>query len=150
MAQQRNPLVLGAMIVIAVIAVAVFLKNKNDTPYSSTTSTGATTTTKSTPGYSLTKSGYQAIILQNDQVYVGKLSNLGDQFVKVDEAYRLVASDSTTDKGKTDLKLIKLEEGVHGPTNSMLVNRDHIVLIEDLRSDSKLLDIIKHYQSPNK
>ncbi|MBI3495229.1 hypothetical protein HY065_01225 [Candidatus Berkelbacteria bacterium] len=145
MAQQKNPLVLGAILVIAVIAAAVLLKNKNESPVSSTSPSG-----KSTASYSLTKSGYQALVLSNDQVYVGKISNLGDQFVKVDEAYLLIASESTSDKGKTDLKLIKLEEGVHGPTNAMLVNRDHIALVEDLRSDSKLLDIIKNYQGPKK
>lgn len=97
------------------------------------------------PAVSLSKSGFQAVVMDNDQIYVGKVEDPNDQFVKVNEAYRLIASQSQ-DKGSTDLKVIKLEEGIHGPTNTIFINRDHIAIVEDLRSNSPLIEIIKNYQ----
>lgn len=143
MAQQKKSTLFLAIVVIAVAIIWLVVKN-NSSPASSGT-TGA----KNSTGYSLTKSGYQAVILTNDQAYIGKVDNLNDTFVRVNDAYRLVVSESS-EKGKTDLKLVKLEEGVHGPTNTLLVNRNQISLVEDLRADSKLLDIIKNYKPKNK
>jgi hypothetical protein len=46
--------------------------------------------------------------------------------------------------------LIKLGGELHGPTDTMQINRDQILLIEDLRTDSNLVAAIGNYKAGNK
>ncbi len=47
---------------------------------------------------------------------------------------------------KTGLTLVKLGEEVHGPTDEMQLNKDQILLVENLRDDSQVVAAIKRYQ----
>jgi len=43
------------------------------------------------------------------------------------------------------LQLIKLGKELHGPKDQMVLNRDHILFIEELSSDSKVVKSIEKY-----
>lgn len=107
-------------------------------------------------------SGYQAVFLSNGQVYFGHTqANLSGQYVKLSDVYYLQinesdqltgtdTTDTTTDSADTtqsEFALIKLGNEIHGPHDSMLINRDHILFIEDLRADSDLVTSIKNYKA---
>ncbi len=102
------------------------------------------------------KSGeYQAVFLNNNQVYFGKLSNKNSKYVTLKDVYYLRVTQTIQEKdGKQisvpDINLIKLGTEIHKPTDRMEIQRGNILFIEDLSSDSKVIEAIKSYQESNK
>jgi hypothetical protein len=90
---------------------------------------------------------YQAVFLDNGQVYFGKItSDVTDQFVNLENVYYIQATAATEEQaGGTNL--IKLGNETHGPEDKMSVNRDHILMIENLKGDSKIVQAIQDYQT---
>jgi hypothetical protein len=123
-------------------------------------------------------SGYSAVFLSNGQVYFGKASNLSDQYPEIVDVYYLrvnqklqpgqagaaesVKVEKTTGKEATksaqpvaptapqnELNLIKLGGEIHGPMDRIRVNRDHVVFVENLKEESKVVKAIREYQQKN-
>jgi hypothetical protein len=46
-----------------------------------------------------------------------------------------------------EINLVKLGGELHGPTDEMRINRDQILLVEDLRTDSNLVKAIDNYKA---
>ena len=116
----------------------------------------AATTSQSQP-VSNKASDYQAVFLNNNQVYFGKLSNENAQFPVLKDIYYLQVNQpiqpAQTVKGapvqaavNPDINLVKLGGELHGPSDEMRINRDQILLIEDLRADSNLVKAIEKYK----
>lgn len=99
-----------------------------------------------------TKDSYQAVFLSNGQVYFGKVSNLSKQHVTLTDTYYLIrgqAIQSQTPEGEnqgqteTAFGLRKLGENeVHGPVDEMVINRDHILFVEELKDEGALVQAI--------
>jgi hypothetical protein len=47
------------------------------------------------------------------------------------------------------LTLIKLGNEIHGPKDEMLINRDQVVIMEDLKDDSRVVQAITDYLNQN-
>jgi hypothetical protein len=103
--------------------------------------------------------GYQAVFLVNNQVYFGKLANQNGQFPVLTDIYYLQVNQPIqpvqTVKGQAapatspEINLVKLGGELHGPTDAMRINRDQVLLIEDLRTDSNLVKAIENYKTRN-
>jgi len=101
---------------------------------------------------------YQAVFLTNGQVYFGKIAAHEGNYVELDDIYYLQVKpvlqqgDENNNENanpkdqKTELSLVKLGNELHGPLDRMMINRDQIVFIEDLKDDSKVSDAIRRYQ----
>lgn len=50
---------------------------------------------------------------------------------------------------KNQLTLIKLGAEIHGPTDSIRINRDQILFVETLKDDSKVVKAINDYRQKN-
>jgi len=128
------------LIIIAVVVIGVWLALKEGSG------------SKSAGGSALPslggKTNYQVVFLDTEQAYVGKVQDQGE-FIKLSDAYRLFVRTGTEENKETNIELARVDESFHGPTDTILINRDHVTLIQQLRTDSKLLDTIKNYQSPN-
>lgn len=87
---------------------------------------------------------YQAVFLTNDQIYFGHLVNVNSPFpILLDVYYVRITQNETADGEKAKGQVIRLGEAEpHGPENKMVLNRDHVLFWEDLRSDSVVLDTI--------
>jgi len=46
-----------------------------------------------------------------------------------------------------DFPLVKLGNEVHGPYDEMRINRQHIIFVEDLRQDGKIMQAIQKYKA---
>lgn len=103
-----------------------------------------------------TASSWQAIFLANGQVYFGKVSKITRADLILNDIYYLQVVDQPlqrTQEGETEvggqvqqeLTLIKLGNELHGPTDQMIINRDHILLTEKLRRDSRVVQAIEDY-----
>jgi hypothetical protein len=99
---------------------------------------------------------YQAVFLTNGQVYFGKLSDVNDRYLKLENIYYLQVTPvlQTKTEGETgtqatqqqQLSLVKLGQELHGPQDSMFVNRDQVLFFEDLKDDGKVVQAIKKYE----
>ena len=88
---------------------------------------------------------FQAVLLDNGQVYYGKLSGLGTPYPEMTDVYYVVnAVDPTTKKVKH--VLVKRGKELHAPTETFL-NARHIIMIENVGTSSEISDLIKQAQS---
>lgn len=94
---------------------------------------------------------YQAIFLDNEQVYFGKVETTTTEFLKLNDIYYLKVNtglqEGETQGYQGDLSLVKLGEELHGPTDEMRVNLQHVLFIEELKDDSKIVQAIKEYSN---
>lgn len=100
--------------------------------------------------------GWQAIFLSNGQVYFGKVEKINDHDLILTDIYYLqvVAKPlqqsqeaPSTDQAQSqqELTLAKLGNELHGPVDRMIINRDQILLTEELKEDSKVVTAITAY-----
>lgn len=107
---------------------------------------------------SVLTSDWQAVFLSNGQVYFGKVRSIQKDNLVLNDIYYLQVVNQplqTTQQGdevggddaqtQQGLTLIKLGNELHGPTDEMVINRDHILLIEKLKSDSRVVEAIDAY-----
>ncbi len=92
----------------------------------------------------------QAVFLSNGQVYFGKLSGENSQFATLKDIYYL-RTDQIQPKPEAEkqqkLTLVKLGNEIHGPEDEMRINRDHILFVEDLKTDGSVVQAIEKYRS---
>lgn len=121
-------------------------------------------------------SKYYAVFLSNGQVYFGKLANYNTTNPELSDIYYLQLAQSpqagtegqatenpegteeeNTEEGQvleqpgqtTDdqgLTLIKLGEELHGPEDSMVINKEQVLFIEKLKDDGKVVKAIDDYK----
>lgn len=93
---------------------------------------------------------YQAVFLSNNQVYFGKLYNANSSFPTLKEIYYLQVTQVLQPKDPKSpaqqINLVKLGGELHGPEDAMRINKDHILFVEDLKSDSQVVAAIANYQ----
>ena len=101
-------------------------------------------------------SNWQAVFLSNGQVYFGQVMEVDNSFIYLSDIYYLqVVTLQDTISQPSDvqtqpeqrLTLIKLGNELHGPTDEMMINRDHIIIIENLQDDSRVVQAIDDYLS---
>lgn len=93
-------------------------------------------------------SKYQAVFLNNGQVYFGKLHGFYTERPYLTDVYYIQAPDGTAaqDEKATDAstqKLIKLGKEIHGPENKLILNKDSVLFVENLNDDSNVVKAIK-------
>jgi len=93
---------------------------------------------------------YQAVFLTNGQVYVGKLSSQSNGYMQMTKVYGMQTGNSTdaADTNKqtqTDggYKLVRLSNGLLGSEDAMTLSRDQILYYENLKPNSKVVQLIK-------
>ncbi|NUM25693.1 MAG: hypothetical protein HUU49_03680 [Candidatus Buchananbacteria bacterium] len=111
------------------------------------------------PGTSYFQNTWQAVFLTNGQVYFGKVSKIGSDSVVLHDIYYLqvvtqplqrsqdepAPTEEEQQQGQQRLTLIKLGNELHGPRDEMIINRDHVILMEDLKEDSRVVQAINDY-----
>jgi len=93
--------------------------------------------------------------LSNGQVYFGKISKNNRSEIKLKEIYYLQVTqplqqpeDGTTQTNQQgELSLVKLGSELHGPTDEMTINRNHVLFVEDIKDDSNVVQAINNYKA---
>lgn len=84
---------------------------------------------------------YQAVFLSNDQIYFGHLKNTGSGYLLLTDVYYVKVNEGGVGQ------LVKLGVGEpHGPRDEMIINREHILFWENLKSDSPVVKTIQNMQ----
>jgi hypothetical protein len=84
---------------------------------------------------------YAAVLLDNGQLYYGKLVNADSKFPELTDVYYIQSSVNQETKAVTSV-LLPRRNDVHGP-DRMFLNQRHIVLIEPVGTGSKVAQLIE-------
>ena len=101
------------------------------------------------------KDKYQAVFLNNGQVYFGKIASVGGPMLDLRGIYYLqtngTASGSTTTPSTTDtnVSLVKLGCELHAPYDQMLINSDQVIFWENIQDSSQVVKAIDAYKKTN-
>lgn len=90
-------------------------------------------------------SEYQAVFMDNGQVYFGKLENGGGEHPLLREVY-YIGQKPSPDGKQADNILIKRGNEWHGP-DFMYITKNHIVMIEPVSPTSRVADLIKELKA---
>lgn len=97
-------------------------------------------------------SKFQAVFLNNGQVYFGNIKELNKSYLNMDNIYYLRVSQQVQ-PGKqdaaNDVSLVKLGCELHGPEDSMVLNRDQVTFWENLKDDGQVVKAVSEYVKAN-
>lgn len=137
--QKKNPLVrvlviVGSVLVVGAIASWFFLRNVG------------------IPSYVDTEK-YQVACLTSGECYFGKITAVSSEDVRIKNVFYVQnLTDTPKDESSAgnNRQLTKLGNEVHGPEDMMVINRSHILYIENLKSDGQVTQKINEYYKQNK
>lgn len=99
------------------------------------------------------KGQYQAVFLNNGQVYFGNITAINGDYVRLNNIFYLTQNSATataTTTANSDYTLIKLGcQQIHDPYDQMVVNRSQITFWENLNKDGKVVQSIKQFKTQN-
>jgi hypothetical protein len=84
---------------------------------------------------------YAAVLLDNGQLYYGKLVNSGANFPELTDVYYIQSQVNQDTKAVTNI-LVRRGNEWHGP-DRMFLNERHVVLIEPVGTTSKVAQLIE-------
>ena len=93
---------------------------------------------------------WQAVFLSNGQVYFGQITNENSDTIIVKDIYYLQVTRALQPaegdaQQQNELSLVKLGNELHGPEDEMRINRAHVLFIENLKEDGKVVRAIQRY-----
>jgi hypothetical protein len=87
------------------------------------------------------RNAYQAVFLTNGATYFGKVEPQGDNWFLLSDVFYLSVSD------QSGTQLIKRGSEAQGPKEPMIISREQVLFIENLRDDSDIVALIKKFKS---
>lgn len=97
------------------------------------------------------KANFQSVFLKSGQVYFGKITKITETQVTLTNIYYLSNSKaSTTSTPSGDVSLVKLGNELHGPQDTMYIERKEMDFWENLKSDGEVAKAIAVYEKQNK
>jgi len=88
---------------------------------------------------------YQAVFLNNGQAYFGKLEGYGSSTPKMSDVYYFQAGEAPQgDKNEQAAQtLVKLGDEIHKPDDTLLLNADAILFVENLSGEGSVVQAIE-------
>jgi hypothetical protein len=100
------------------------------------------------------KKQMQAVFLNGGQVYFGHIGDLNDKYMTMGDIYYLrvnqqVQPNQQGSQTSNDISLVKLGCELHGPEDSMVINREMVIFWENLKSDGQVAKAVEEYVKQN-
>lgn len=95
---------------------------------------------------------YQAVFLNNGQVYFGNVTDIAGDYLKLNNVFYLTqtSTGTNTTDASSDYTLIKLGcQQIHYPYDQMVVNRAQVTFWENLNADGKVATSIEEFKTQN-
>lgn len=89
-------------------------------------------------------SDYQAVFIDNGQVYFGTIFDENTEYYRLTDVYYLQSGYNV--QADADVSLVKLGKEMHGPEDEMFISKQHILFVEDLTEESKVVQAIQTYK----
>ena len=104
--------------------------------------------------HSIQKNKYQAVFLNNGQVYFGNVQSIGSKTIDLRNIYYLqtngtAGTDNAAAQSANNVSLVKLGCELHAPYDQMLVNSDQVIFWENLQDTSQVVQAITKYKKDN-
>lgn len=132
--KKHNTLIRRALLGVLVIALIIL---------------GAISALKLVTGDKPAGDRYQAVFLDNGQVFFGKLKNTDGSYLTLEKAFYTQKQDLPADataEQKTatsnNVSLVKVGDEVYGPESTMRIKAEQVLFWQDLKSDSKVAKAI--------
>ena len=95
------------------------------------------------------KNTYQAVFLSNGQLYFGQISEMTNEYIKMEKPHFLqLAQDQAEleDSGvQPEMQLISIKDEFHKPKDFVLIEKSSVIFIEELREASQIADAIENF-----
>lgn len=91
---------------------------------------------------------WSAVFLTNGQVYFGYTARVTPHTIELRDVYYLQVTPPLQQRTEgqpapqPDITLVKLGNELHGPTDAMAINREHVLFTEELRDNSTIVQAI--------
>lgn len=98
---------------------------------------------------------FQAVFLNGGQVYFGKIRDLNDKFLTMDNIYYLRVNEQVQpdanagESPQQDISLAKLGCELHGPEDFMVINHEQVTFWENLKDDGQVAKAITEFVKAN-
>lgn len=94
---------------------------------------------------------YQAVFLNNGQVYFGNIKELNNKYFNLTNVYYLQTnnSDGAQAAASTNVTLVKLGCELHAPADQMLINSDQVLFWENLKDSGEVAKKIAEHKKTN-
>jgi len=101
---------------------------------------------------------FQAVFLNNGQVYFGSIKTITSKFFNLQNIYYLNSqsaqptssgSKSSSSSQQNDFSLVKLGCELHGPYDQMVINADQVTFWENLQDSGQVVKAITQWQQQN-
>ncbi len=103
--------------------------------------------------HAVQKDKYQAVFLNNGQVYFGNIKSIGNKSLNLANIYYLQTSGNTDAAAQTqsnaNVSLVKLGCELHSPYDQMFINSDQVIFWENLKDTGQVVKAIKDYKKTN-
>ena len=93
---------------------------------------------------------YRAVFLDNGEVYFGQLQNNRNGYLRLNDVYYFKVGQVIDENIQPDIQLMKLGSEIHQPKGYLDINRQHILFIQELAADSKILNLIQNFDEIKK
>lgn len=94
-------------------------------------------------------SDYQAVFLVSGQVYFGNIYDRTETDVYLEDVYYLQvdsAEQALNLENGADVSILRLYNELHGPEDSIEINRSEVRYVENLREDSEIVQAINNFK----
>lgn len=93
---------------------------------------------------------WQAVFLSNGQVYFGQIKSEDTDTIILRDIYYLQVTRALQPaegnaEQQNELSLVKLGNELHGPEDEMMINRAHVLFVENLKEEGKVVRAIQRY-----
>lgn len=95
---------------------------------------------------------YNAVFLDNNEVYFGKISSKNGEYIKLKDVYylRVTYTVKQDEQGQQyqepNYQIVKMGTEMHGPKDNMDIVRSHVLFTQPLDSSSQVLSVIDSYK----
>ena len=105
----------------------------------------------STMRYTAFDRSFQVVVLDTGEVFVGKVAREHEDTIELTNVYYLPVSGEDLYSQEYnaihgELSVVKIGNELHGPEDHMVITRGHVVYIQNLKEDSRIVAAIEEYE----
>ncbi|NMB48770.1 hypothetical protein GYA13_05060 [Candidatus Kuenenbacteria bacterium] len=92
---------------------------------------------------------WQAVFLNNNQVFFGHVTGEDNGHLILKDIYypqKPLTLQQPTEEQPNDFTLVKFGKEIYGTEDQMVINKDNILYVADIKEESKIVAAIKKYQ----
>ncbi|MCF7906765.1 hypothetical protein K9K85_00580 [Patescibacteria group bacterium] len=90
-----------------------------------------------------TDSSWSAVFLTNGRTYFGQIKGENSDFITLNNVYYLqmqeVPAAAEGEQPQSQLSLMSIEDEMHSPEDYMKINKEHVLFMQGLKSDSSIV-----------